>query len=89
MMTREEFLDFESKVYFHNQVDMDKVVILITDYCTIKGKDTAWINKFIEGLLGVGQLLLSQAIPVLQDYYEKQFEIIKIIDSNNRIVKIY
>lgn len=89
MITREEFLDFDSKVYFNNQVDLDKVIILITDYCTIKGKDNEWIDKFVQGLMNVGQLLISQAIPVLQEYYEKKFEIIKIIDlKNNRVVKI-
>ena len=89
MITREEFLDFDSKVYFNNKVDLDKVIILITDYCTIKGKDNEWIDKFIQGLMNVGQLLISQAIPVLQEYYEKKFEIIKIIDlKNNRVVKI-
>lgn len=89
MITREEFLDFDSKVYFNNQVDLDKVIILITDYCTIKGKDNEWIDKFVQGLMNVGQFLISQAIPVLQEYYEKKFEIIKIIDlKNNRVVKI-
>lgn len=90
MITREEFLDFDSKVYFNNSVDLDKVITLITDYCSIKGKDGEWINKFIQGLTGVGQLLMSQTIPVLQEYYEKEFEIIKIVDlKNNKVIKIY
>lgn len=61
---------------------------LIQQYCIEKEKDIQKTNILLQFLV-LNNNLLDNIINYVIDYYETKFNIIKIYNNNNQLIKIY
>ena len=65
---------------------LPEFVDLLKEYCTIKGKGDKAEDAII--LLQI-PMINTQVIECVLEYFEAEYNIIKIIDNNNNLLNIY
>lgn len=83
-LTKEECITILKNIY---NGDTMSSLSLIQTYCIEKDKNPNLINIFIQVLLTNN--LLQTIIDYVIDYYETKFNIIKIYNKQNQLIKIY
>lgn len=78
-----ELIESHSK----NKYDINDIRNLIVGYCVEHGKDENLSHTLFQLLLNMDYLLRS-CIQTALNYYAVKYEVVKLIDSKNNIIKI-
>lgn len=84
-MDRETILKHSKAIRLDHTL-LPEFVDLLKEYCTIKGKGDKAEDATI--LLQI-PMINTQVIECVLEYFEAEYNIIKIIDNNNNLLNIY
>ena len=85
IMDRETILKHSKAIRLDHTL-LPEFVDLLKEYCTIKGKGDKAEDATI--LLQI-PMINTQVIECVLEYFEAEYNIIKIIDNNNNLLNIY
>ena len=84
-----EFIIDLSKCLSSNQLPVDKVVKLLTDYCVLEhNKSVTDTNNFISLLL-CNPTAIHHYINIAVDYYKKKFNISELYSKEGKLLQIF
>lgn len=88
-MNRNRVISIAEKVRGINisYIDMNDVMELIKCYCIEKGKSEDDTIKFLHMLSRTP--FISECVQTALEYYEHKFEINKVFDKNNKLIKLF
>ena len=84
-----EFIIDLSKCLNSNQLPIDKVVRLLTDYCVLEhNKSVIDTNNFINILLS-NPFMMSHCINTVLDYYKEKYNICSLYNKEGKLLQIF
>jgi hypothetical protein len=85
-MEYKDYVDIREKS-LTTAIQNDTIYKLVNEYCTDYGHTQEETVKLLQALPALG-MFIQQIISSIFDYYDKKFNILKVIDKNGSIVKI-
>ena len=85
-MEYNEYVDIREKS-LTTAMQQDTVYKLVNEYCTDYGHTQEETTKLLQALPVLG-MFMQQIISSIFEYYDKKFNILKVIDKNGSIVRI-
>lgn len=88
-MDRNKVIDIAKKIrgISNSYTSINDVIELLKCYCLEKGKSNKETMQFLS--IVTHTAFLSECIQTALDYYEHKFEINKIFDKNNKLIKLF
>ena len=84
-----EFIINLLKCLNSNQLQINDVTILLTDYCVVEhNKSVTDTNKFISIILS-NPIIISTYINIALDYYKRKFNIYELYSKEGKLLQIF
>lgn len=86
IMDKETVLRVSKAVHITGNVEQNDVIEVLTEFIKDNGKNEKETNEMLTKIIRTGITLFC--LPVALEYYEKKFNIVKVI-KNNRIINVF
>ena len=84
-----EFIINLLKCLNSNQLQINDVTILLTDYCVVEhNKPVIDTNKFISIILS-NPIIISTYVSIALDYYKRKFNICELYSKEGKLLQIF
>ena len=84
-----EFIINLLKCLNSNQLQINDVTILLTDYCVVEhNKSVTDTNKFMSIILS-NPIIISTYVNIALDYYKRKFNIYELYSKEGKLLQIF
>lgn len=89
-MDRKEFIDIYNSIIIPNpNAPNTQWAALIEEYCKENGKTDAKIIEGIKQVIFTQMVNTDYCIEKMLEHFRNKFEVVRVIDKDNRILKIF